>query len=247
MKNSDQWLASKYVYKKGKMVASRNPNNVAISSRLITDIVAAFYHENLRHVVKGRLLDLGCGKVPLFMAYKDYITDNVCVDWENTLHKNEYLDFECDLTKPLPFKDGEFDTIILSDVLEHIQKPEFIFGEMSRVLAKHGKIIMNTPFFYCLHEAPNDYYRYTEYALRGFVESTGLKLIRLSPLGGVPEVMTDIFAKNIMRLPIAGSLLARFSQWLTMLFIKTNIGKKISEATAEQFPFLYIVIAEKVD
>jgi SAM-dependent methyltransferase len=247
MKNRDKWLPSKYVYNKGKLVASRNRNDVGISSRLVTDIVAEFYHDNLRHLATGKLLDLGCGKVPLFMAYRDYVIDNICVDWANTLHKNEYLDFECDLTKPLPFEDGEFNTIILSDVLEHLQKPEFLLGEMSRVLAKHGKIIVNVPFYYGLHETPNDYYRYTQFALRDFVNNAGLKLIKLNSIGGVPEIMTDIFSKNVMRVPKIGSLIAMFAQWLTSIFIKTKIGRKISKATAEDFPLLYVVVAEKAD
>jgi SAM-dependent methyltransferase len=41
------------------------------------------------------------------------------------------LDFECDLTKPLPFADGEFDTIILSDVLEHVPQPERLWSEIA--------------------------------------------------------------------------------------------------------------------
>ena len=97
------------------------------------------------------------------------MTDNICVVLENTLHKSEYLDFECDMKKVLPFMDGELDTIILSDVLEQIPQPEHLWKEMSRILSIGGKIIMNVPFYYWLHEGPHDYYRYTEFALRRFV------------------------------------------------------------------------------
>ena len=76
----------------------------------------------------------------------------------------------------LPFGDSEFDTIILSDVLEHIPVPEHLWKEMARILSRNGKIIMNVPFYYCLHEAPHDCSRYTEFALRRFVEMSGLRL-----------------------------------------------------------------------
>jgi SAM-dependent methyltransferase len=212
----------------------------------MADLVAGFYYENLRQHAKGKLLDLGCGKVPLFMAYKDYVADNICVDWENTLHKNEYQDFACDLTKALPFKDGEFDTVILSDVLEHIPQPERLWKEAARVLAIRGKIIMNVPFYYWIHEQPHDYYRYTEFALRRFVEISGMRVVQLNAIGGVPEILADVFSKNVLRLPKIGRLLAIVAQWLTSCFIATKFGKKTSEATGSTFPLGYFLIAEKL-
>lgn len=245
MKNSEKWQPSKYVYKKGKLVASRDTKEVGVGSRLITNLIAGFYEKHLRQYAKGKLLDLGCGKVPLFIAYRDYVTDNICVDWGNTKHKNKYLDIECDLTKALPFEDEEFDTIILSDVLEHIFQPEHLWKEMSRVLSKNGMVIMNVPFFYCLHERPHDYYRYTEFALRLFVENSGLRLIKLEPVGGTLEILADIFAKHIQFIPFIGNGLAIVIQYTIELFAKTPLGKKISENTTPAFPFGYFLIAEK--
>jgi SAM-dependent methyltransferase len=245
MKNRDIWTPTKYVYVNDKLRASRDPKEVGIGSWLIADIIAHFYHENLQHHAKGRLLDLGCGNVPLFCAYRDFVSDNICVDWPNTLHKNVYLDFECDITKPLPFQDEEFDTIILSDVLEHIPQPDNLWKEMSRLLSVDGKIIMNVPFYYWLHEQPHDYYRYTEFALRRFVDNSGLKVIQLKSVGGAPEIMADIFAKNVFRLPKIGRLLALFTQWATFYFVRTTIGKKVSVATMNSFPLGYFLIAQK--
>lgn len=247
MKNKDKWQPSKYIYKKGKLIASRDQKEVSIGSRLIADIIAEVYNKNLPIHVKGKLLDLGCGKVPLYLVYKDYVTDNICVDWENTQHKNKYLDYECDLTKELPFKDEEFDTILLSDVLEHIPQPENLWNEMSRILSRGGKILVNVPYYYSIHEEPYDYYRYTEFALRRFVENSGLRILYLESLGGIPEIMTDIFAKFILRIPKIGVSLSIFAQWLILLFIKTKLGRKISDSTRYNFPFAYFLIAEKQD
>jgi SAM-dependent methyltransferase len=191
------------------------------------------------------LLDLWCGGVPLYAAYKDFITENICVDWGNTLHPNAYLDFECDLTQALTFRDGEFNTIILSDVLEHIPRPARLWEEMSRVLAVDGKIILNVPFYYWLHESPHDYYRYTEFALRRSVEDSGLRLIQLDAIGGAPEIMCDIFSKTVLRVPWIGRPAAMFAQWLTSTLVRTRLGKKISETTREAFPFGYFLVAAK--
>lgn len=246
MKNKEKWKPSKFVHKNGKLIASRDPKEVGIGSRLGADMVAACYAANLKRYAKGRLLDLGCGKVPFYEAYKNYITENICVDWNNTFHKNEYLDFECDLTKDLIFREGEFDTILLSDVLEHIPEPMHLWHEMYRVLAKNGRLILNVPFFYWLHEAPYDYYRYTEYALRRFVELSGFKLILLEPGGGVPEIITDILVKNILSyFPKLGRPAALILQQITSVFIKTRVGRKMSMRTAKQFPMGYFLIAEK--
>lgn len=246
MRNRDRWQPSKYVYRNGKLIASRDPKEVGVGSRLLADLTAEAYNNHLRQHTKGKLLDLGCGKVPLFLAYKDYIVDNICVDWANTLHKSEYLDFECDLRKALPFNDGEFDTIVLSDVLQHVPQPEHLWKEMSRILAIDGRIIVSVPFYYWLHEHPHDYYRYTEFALRRLVEGSGMRLLQLNSVGGAPEIMADIFAKNILHVPKIGRSLAIFAQWLTVSFIKTKLGRKVSEATKDNFPFGYFLIAEKI-
>ena len=245
MQNQEKWKPSKFIYNNGKLIASKDAKEVNIGSRLNVELIADFYQRNLRLHAKGKLLDLGCGKVPLYAAYKEFITDNICVDWSNTFHKNEYLDYELDLTKKLPFNDNEFDTIILSDVLEHIPVPELLWVEMTRILTMNGKIIMNVPFYYWLHEQPHDYYRYTEFALRRFAENSGLKLIQLDPIGGAPEIMTDIFAKNILRLPKLGRSLALIAQWVTLRFIRTKLGKRISVATSSNFPLGYFLVAEK--
>lgn len=245
MQNQEKWKPSKFIYKNGKLIASKDAKEVNIGSRLNVELIADFYQSNLRHHAKGKLLDLGCGKVPLYAAYKEFITDNICVDWSNTFHKNEYLDYELDLTKKLPFNDNEFDTIILSDVLEHIPVPELLWVEMTRILTMNGKIIMNVPFYYWLHEQPHDYYRYTEFALRRFAQNCGLRLVQLEPTGGAPEIMTDIFAKNILRLPKVGRSLALIAQWVTLRFIRTKLGKRISVATSSNFPLGYFLVAEK--
>ena len=245
MRNIEKWKPSKFVYLKGKLRASKDAKEVSIGSRLNVDMIAYFYDKNIRLHAKGKLLDLGCGKVPLYATYKKFVKDNVCVDWGSTLHKNEHLDFELDLTEQLPFINGEFDTIILSDVLEHIPVPEKLWAEMTRILSANGKIILNVPFYYWLHEQPHDYYRYTEFALRRFVEISGLRLIQLEPIGGAPEIMADIFAKNILRLPKLGRALALFVQWFTLKFIHTKYGKKVSDKTSRSFPLGYFLIAEK--
>jgi SAM-dependent methyltransferase len=245
MKNASGWLPTKFVFNKGRLTGSRNPRDVGVASRLAADLIAECYGTHLKDHCGGRLLDLGCGNVPLFEAYRNLVTENVCVDWEQSLHQNKHLDYECDLSLRLPFKDRSFDTIILSDVLEHIAAPEDLWHEMFRVLVPDGKLIMNAPFYYWLHETPHDYYRYTKYALMRFSETSGFTVCLLVPIGGAPEIVVDIFAKNLVRLGRTGRYMAMALQFACKKFIRTAIGKKISTRTAESFPFGYFMVAQR--
>lgn len=233
------------MYRKGRLIGSRDPRDVGIGSRLTCDLIASYYDEYLASYARGRLIDLGCGKVPLYASYKDYVSEVVCVDWGNTAHRTNHLDQECDLTKPLPFRDGEFDTVILSDVLEHLPQPMSLWSEVARLLAPRGSVLVSVPFYYWLHEEPYDFFRYTEHALRWFVENAGLGLVLLKPYGGAPEILADISAKNSLRIPRIGGTVSNLIQEVVSGFRRTAIGKRASESTCKQFPLGYFLIAEK--
>jgi SAM-dependent methyltransferase len=245
VKNQERWAPSKFVYEKGRLVASRDRRELSSASQLIGDLVAGCYDEALKQYARGALIDLGCGKVPLYEAYRDLVTANTCVDWAGSLHKNEFLDLECDLMEPLPFASGSFDTIILSDVLEHVPRPAHLWGEMSRILAPNGHILMNVPFFYWLHEEPHDYYRYTEFALRRFAAEAGLDVVVLKPIGGTPELLADLAAKHVVRMPLIGRPLAGLIQGGTLGLVRTWIGRRASRKTSAKFPLGYFLVAAK--
>jgi SAM-dependent methyltransferase len=245
MKNTELWRPSKFVFRNGRIRASRNPKEVSTGSWLHADLVAKHYDDYLPRFAHGRLLDLGCGKVPLFSAYKDLVTESVCVDWSRSMHGNDHLDAICDLNGLLPFANNEFDTVLLSDVLEHIAEPQRLIGEIDRVLRSNGTLLMNVPFYYWLHEQPFDFYRYTEFALRRFVDSTSLKITVLVSIGGAPEIMADIFAKNAMSLPYIGKSLATAAQMMTYFALKTRVGRSVSDRTRTTFPFGYFLVASK--
>ena len=128
---------------------------------------------------RGLLLDLGCGKVPLFEAYQEHVDDNICVDWERSSHPSPHVDHQFDLNRPIPPPSGGFDTLLVTDVLEHIARPDVLWGEMARLLKPGGKIILGVPFCYWIHDEPHDYYRYTEYRLRLYCEDNGVQVVSL--------------------------------------------------------------------
>jgi len=216
-------------------MASRDPIEVGIASRLLADLIAAWYDTNLKTFAKGQLLDLGCGKAPLYDTYSKFVDDTTLADWGNSLHKNEHLDVECDITQKLPFRNNSFDTVILSDVLEHIPNPSEVIAEVKRILRPNGTILINVPFFYWIHEAPHDYHRYTEFMLRKIVEDQDLRVIKLEPLAGGWGVLIDLISKLFGHQPRIARAVQRFGPKL--------LAKKIHSRT--EFPLAYAMVVKK--
>jgi len=245
MRNPDLWNPTKFVLRRGRLRASRDRKACALASRLAVDRTAALYEEHIPAHCRGRLLDLGCGFVPLHGVYAPHVERSVCADWPNTIHKSSNLDVACDLTSELPFLDACFDTVILSDVLEHVPDPSLLWREMSRVLRPGGKLLLNVPFLYRIHEAPHDYYRYTEFALRRFAEQSGFDLLLLQAIGGVREVLADLIGKRLERRPLLGKPLALAVQAAAFRIGNTKLGAKKTAKTGRTYPLAYFLVAER--
>lgn len=245
MQNIPAWKPSKYELYRGRLRASRDVKEAALSSRLGIDLVAKFYQDAIPEYARGHLIDLGCGKVPLYHVYNKHVEKVTCVDWANTFHKNSHLDIIQDLNEALKIPDDNCDTIILSDVLEHIREPKFLMAEIARVLRKDGKVIMNVPFYYWLHEQPFDFFRYTEHALQYFAEETGLEVIKLEPYGGSIEIVADVLSKQLLIIPLIGKLMTRFIQFTMRHWTNSTLGKKMIRKTGKVFPLGYVMVLIK--
>jgi SAM-dependent methyltransferase len=242
MKNEQQWQPTRYIQSEHLWRASRQTAEVAVSSRLCVDLVGEHYSSAIPRFARGDFLDLGCGKAPLYGLYRQYQDTVTCVDWSQSFHGCSYIDVEADLNQPLPLANGAFDTILCSDVIEHLAEPTLFFSETARILRSGGHLLLNTPFTYPLHEAPHDYFRYTSFALRRFCEQHRLEVVSLHPLGGYPEVVADLLAKRICRLPLIGGFLASAIQSL-VFWRRSGARPKLSETYSR--PLMYALIARK--
>lgn len=63
------------------------------------------------------------------------------------------------------FQDRRFDTVVLSEVLEHLHSPHLGIENTHRILKPGGRLILTTPFIFPIHDRPYDYYRFTKYGL----------------------------------------------------------------------------------
>jgi SAM-dependent methyltransferase len=212
MRNPERWTPTKFVNRRGRWQGSRDTRELAPASRLAGDLVAEVYARHLPAHAAGRLLDLGCGKAPLHGMVRPHVQDHCCADRPGSRHGSEQVDVFLDLNRPLPFRDGCFRTVLLSDVLEHVYQPWPLWREINRVLEAGGKVIGNTPFLYWIHEAPHDYYRYTEHAIARMAGDAGLRVLVLEPVGGPAAVAADLLAKQLAPLRVFGRILAQAIQ-----------------------------------
>ncbi len=162
-------------------------------------------------------------------------------------HEISHLDVEHDLNQPLPFPEARFDTVVLSDVLEHIARPEVLLGEIRRVLAPGGRLLLNVPFLYWLHEQPHDYYRFTEHALRLLIANAGLSLRLLEAFGGAPQILADVTSKHLQYVPVLGKTLARAVQRAAFEASRLLLAERALEDSRQRFPLGYFLVAERLD
>lgn len=167
--------------------------------------------------LKGKLLDIGCGNKP----YKKFLecTEYVGLDTDEKVSP----DIVGDVTN-LPFEDETFDSILCTEVLEHIPDITKALQEMYRVLRKDGNIYLTVPMYWCLHYEPNDYYRFTKYGLKYLLENTGFTVEKIERIGGIFSLIGVRMADVI---------------WTFLVNFFSFSGKKNAEriATFVIFPF----------
>jgi len=240
MQNEDKWVPTKFVEKNGAWSSSRS--HVSPASWFFADLIAAAYSHAIGRHARGRLIDVGCGSAPLYAMYKGRSSSITCIDWQGSLHNISFCDQYVDLNKAWDgVQSNAFDTVIATDVLEHLHSPENFFSEVARICAPGGKLILGVPFLYCIHEAPHDHLRHTEYSLRRYCELNSLEVIELSATGGTPEVILDLTFKTLgSRRTISKAL-----YFLARGLLRCPPIPRLSRKTRQAFPLSYVLVAAK--
>jgi SAM-dependent methyltransferase len=237
MKNIDKWEPKRFVRdKKGRIIGT-----------YMHKIIGNAYEPIIRKYSKGVLADIGCGDVPYYHFYRNNIVNNICVDWGNSALETSFLDYEADLNAEINFlESNSFDTVLCTDVLEHIYRPELLFSEMTRILKPNGHLILTVPFMYWIHTNPHDYHRYTHFKLKEFCANNKLKVVELNTYGGLPEIIYDLTYKgySYYNLPLQ-KVFQFFWSGLGTFLSKRNFVKKMSNNSKATFPMGYVLVAEK--
>ena len=109
------------------------------------------------HAGTKRTLDIGAQAGP----YGAYFPNRVALD----LHPRPGIQIVAD-AQALGLASGAFDVVLCTEVLEHLPEPRQAINEMYRVLKPGGTLLLTTRFLFPIHDAPQDYFRFTKYGLR---------------------------------------------------------------------------------
>ena len=112
------------------------------------------------HYIKGKVLDVGAGEVNRYGKYFKF---------------DEYIKMDprhgdkVDLVGSadnIPLDSESIDSIVCTQVFEHLENPQKSAEEIYRVLKKGGHVLLTVPQMNELHEEPYDFFRYTKFGLK---------------------------------------------------------------------------------
>jgi SAM-dependent methyltransferase len=239
VRNAAAWQPTKFVPGPRGHSASTDVAWLSPGSRLAAELQVRAYEPVIRAHARGRLLDLGCGLAPCHGIYRGLVASSVCVDWPGSAHARRHVDLFADLNRGLPLVSACADTVLLTDVLEHLAEPALLLGEVARLLRPGGHLVLAVPFLYWIHEPPHDYFRYTEFALRRLCAGAGLEVRSLEAYGGGPEVLLDVMAKLL-----AGSrTLLALHLAASRALLRLPFVRRLSRRSRAALPLGYCLVA----
>jgi 2-polyprenyl-3-methyl-5-hydroxy-6-metoxy-1,4-benzoquinol methylase len=113
-------------------------------TRIILNLVSKF--------AVGRILDVGCGDAYISSRISETFEDVIGIDISEKAvkiagEKSQGVRFAVASCTDLPFSGGSFDTIVASEIIEHVSYNDgkSFLKEATRVLTPGGRIIISTP------------------------------------------------------------------------------------------------------
>lgn len=147
--------------------------------------------------LNGRLMDFGCGSKPYQSLFSN-VTEYVGLDYagEGHSHEQESIDVYYD-GKTIPFENETFDSVLSSEVFEHLFALQQLLPEIARVIKTGGKFLITCPFVWEEHEIPVDYARYTRFALQDMLEKNGFEIEVIDKNGHFLVALHQLFVLYI--------------------------------------------------
>jgi SAM-dependent methyltransferase len=145
----------------------------------------------------GILLDLGCGEMP----YRQYLLDmnkNITKYIGVDVRYNQYHhSVKPDIIwngETIDIENEEINTVIATELFEHLSNIEVVLREIKRVLSENGILFFTVPFIWPLHETPYDEYRYTPFSLQRILKTAGFRNLTITPLGGYNAALAQMIS-----------------------------------------------------
>ena len=155
---------------------------------ILNEQIAKFSKE-----LKGDLLDVGCGRCrrydALFKHVRSYRTLDRDTDWKPDVIGS---------AEAIPLPDNSVDSILCTQVFEHLPHPHVAIRELFRVLKSGGTCLFTVPQTNELHEEPHDYFRYTNYGLQVLFGDAGFRIDAIDQRGKYHCMMMQIRIRHLI-------------------------------------------------
>ena len=150
------------------------------------------------------------------------------------------------------FNDHTFETLISTQVLEHLFQTQDYINECHRIMKNGGYALFTVPQTYECHSKPYDYYRFTEFSLNKLFEEK-FEIVKISPLDNSIETVNQLFITSVLfgnfkqkdELSIIDKVLYKVTMYTLVPFI--NIFTKAIKMFSTNYDLClnYIVIVKK--
>jgi SAM-dependent methyltransferase len=131
-----------------------------------------------RDCIRGLVLDIGVGA---FRRYTDLFPADQYWTLDNSIRCTPHVVADA---HALPFKEATFDSLVCTQVLEHLWDPAQAISEFWRVLKTGGGILVTVPQTNELHEEPFDFYRFTQFGISRLLGQCQFDILILEQRGG---------------------------------------------------------------
>lgn len=200
----------------------------------------------------GKLVDIGCGTRPYEPLFAPHVESYFGVDWEGAAEQHYGAATRADLyadCTDTKLAAESFDTLLSTQVMEHIYDTDAFLRECNRLLKKGGVGIFSVPFVWETHAEPYDYYRYTRYALEKLFQDHGFIVESINPVGGVYATLTQVKIVSLYYRPVdnlAYRLIRRIRNEL-MVPLLNFMALRLDQALwSEKLCLNYAVIVRKI-
>jgi SAM-dependent methyltransferase len=145
----------------------------------------------------------------------------------------------------LPFRDGAFDAVKATEILEHVADAPRALGECRRVLKRGGRLVITAPFLERLHADPHDYARYTERMWERLLRDAGLAVVQIAPQGGYFTHLAGLLRFLVLRAPAGLRHLGYCAFPLLDLLARLDGTARVQRSELASFVGGYLVIATR--
>lgn len=140
----------------------------------------------------GVMLDVGCGLKPYEKDFGPYVKEYIGLEYSpDSGYRGNRADL-CGDAAALPLNSESVDTILCTEVFEHLPDPESAMKEFARVLRPGGVLITTAPFAFPIHDA-YDFFRYSPDGLAVMMRRYGLEVEKIEALSGTGLTLAILF------------------------------------------------------